>query len=78
MAGQDWMDQGDEHRKQIVKFIREFTRSERIAPTHREIADGVGLYKNSVQYHLKILADQGKIQYSPGKARSVRVVTRAR
>ena len=76
MAGQDWMDQGALRRKQIVKFIREFTREEKIAPTQQEIADALGLYKNSVQYHLAILSKEGLVTSTPGKARSIRVVSK--
>ena len=76
MAGQDWMDQGTLRRKQIVKFIRDFTKTERMAPTQQEIADALGIYKNSVQYHLAVLDKEGRVVSTPGKARSIRVVSK--
>jgi SOS-response transcriptional repressor LexA len=76
VAGQDWMDQGTLRRKQIVKFIKDFTRTEKFAPTQQEIADALGLYKNSVQYHLAILGKEGVVTSTPGKARSIRVVSK--
>lgn len=76
MAGQDWMNQGDERRRDIVRFIRAFTKKNDYAPTQREIAEAVGLYKNGVAYHLDVLEKQGKIKTTPGKARSIRVVAK--
>ena len=76
MAGQDWMDQGDERRRDIVRFIKSFTKRNSYAPTQREIAEAVGLYKNGVAYHLDVLEKQGKIKTTPHKARSIRVVSK--
>jgi SOS-response transcriptional repressor LexA len=67
--------QGIETRKQIVRFIRDYWRKNKTAPSLTEISTGVGLASHSaVRTHLLELRNQGNVTWVQGKMRTVRVV----
>lgn len=67
--------QGVQTRKLIVRFIREYWRKNKTAPSLTEISAGVGLASHSaVRTHLMELREQKVITWVPGKMRTVRVV----
>lgn len=58
----------------ILEFITASLRRENVCPSFQEIADGVGLGTvSTVNYHLKILEQQGYITRPHGHARSIQV-----
>jgi len=63
--------QGDATRKKILDYLKQHV--ELIAPvSYAEIAEGTGLLStNTVEHHLKILQEQGKIKL--GGQRNIRV-----
>lgn len=70
-------ERGVKRRKQILKFIKEFTEDFGYAPTVREIADGVFLSSAStVQGHLEILRAQKKVAWEPKAYRTIRIVNK--
>ena len=61
-------------RKAILEYIERFTLDNGYAPSVREIGEAVGLRSPStVHSHLKILEDNGYLQKSKGKTRTVSV-----
>ena len=61
-------------RKAILDYIEQFTLENGYAPSVREIGEAVGLRSPStVHSHLKILEDNGYLQKSKGKTRTVSV-----
>ena len=61
-------------RKAILDYIEQFTLENGYAPSVREIGEAVGLRSPStVQSHLKMLEDNGYLQKSKGKTRTVSV-----
>ena len=61
-------------RKAILEYIERFTLDNGYAPSVREIGEAVGLRSPStVHSHLKILEDNGYLQMSRGKTRTVSV-----
>lgn len=61
-------------RKAILDYIENFTLENGYAPSVREIGEAVGLRSPStVHSHLKILEDNGYLQKSKGKTRTVSV-----
>ena len=61
-------------RKAILDYIEQFTLENGYAPSVREIGEAVGLRSPStVHSHLKILEDNGYLQKSKGKSRTVAV-----
>lgn len=74
MAGQRLLQQGEQRRKDIVKFIGEFRRAHghNIGPTIQEIAQGVGLGSaNATRHHLLRLKDEGTITMDTKVGRSI-------
>ena len=58
--------------EEIFGFIRDYIRSEGIAPSVREICDGVGIRSTStVHRYLHRLREEGKIRMIDGKNRSI-------
>lgn len=61
---------GERMRDKIYNFVDARQRGGFSPPTVREIMEEVGLSTTSaVAYHLKILADEGRLDRDPGKAR---------
>ena len=64
-----------EQAEAIVASISGYWADHGYAPTVREIRDGCGISSNSVTaYHLGILQGMRKVQWAPGRARTLRVV----
>ena len=58
--------------RQILAFIRDFSRDTGYPPSFREIGAHVGLKSPStVDHHLKKLRDLGVLHYEDGKSRSI-------
>lgn len=75
MAGAKLIAQGIERRRAIMRFIKDYLRKNGFAPSIEEIAEAVELSsKTAVRHHLEILVDEGAIQMTPGKYRSLRVM----
>jgi repressor LexA len=60
---------------QAFEFIRDYLHRHRLAPTHQEIGDALGLKSTNAIYKiLKALEQKGYIERPPHKARSLRLV----
>jgi repressor LexA len=64
-------EKGNERRRAIVRFARDFGRRAGYPPSLREIAEGVGLAVSSVSYHLSILERNGVLRRGPGQPRTI-------
>jgi len=62
---------GDRHRRQIRRFIQEFSRREGHPPSQREIADAVGLALSTVSYHVSVLQEEGSLRRGRGQPRTI-------
>lgn len=61
-------------RKQILDFVTNFILEKRYAPSVRDVAEGCGMSSSSVvQYHLKVLEQDGYIYRDRGISRSIRL-----
>ena len=61
--------------QQVLDWIRNHIRRERVPPTRTEIAHGLGLADaSSVAGHLKALARDGRIEIRPNKTRGIRIL----
>ena len=57
---------------EILEFIKDFIASENMAPSVREICDGVGIRSTStVHRYLHRLVEEGRIHMSTGKNRAI-------
>jgi repressor LexA len=62
--------------QQILDFIHKWQRAEGTTPTFQEIADQFGFRSlNAVTDHLRALRRKGVLDFPPGKARSLRVIS---
>ena len=50
---------GDWQRCGILRFVQEFVRREGYSPSHREVAEGLGLAVSTVSYHVALLGVRG-------------------
>lgn len=63
--------------QQIFQIIAEYIDQHGIPPTIREIQSAGDISSTSVvDYHLKVLAREGRINWTPGKSRSIEIVGR--
>lgn len=58
----------------ILDFIKQYTETEGIAPSLKEIASGCYISYGTVVRYLDILQAQGVIKRDANKARSVRII----
>ncbi len=66
-----------QRRQQILSFIRDFIERKGYPPTVRDILRSCHISSPAVvQYHLKVLADQGLIRREPGLRRSITLAGR--
>lgn len=56
-------------RKAVLEYISDHPGSSLM-----EISTGIGISRTPVAYHVRILAEQGAVVYTPGKHRSLKVV----
>lgn len=69
---------GTQVRKTLLVAIRSFIQQHGYSPSVRDLAKMVGLNSvGSVQPHLEQLRRDGKITWSPGIGRSIRIVGRS-
>jgi predicted transcriptional regulator len=61
----------------VLLFVLAYTSGNKIAPTHHEIAQGLGLKTISMHQYLGPLEAKGLIKRKPGKTRSVRLTQAA-
>ena len=62
---------GDQQRRRILEFAREFTRREGYSPSYREIGEKLGLGVSTVSYHVELLRQQGALDREPGRPRTI-------
>ncbi len=64
--------------QRIVDYVRRFTAAQGCAPSYAEIAEGCGLGSvGHVQYRVNRLIREGRLARTPGRARSLKVITPA-
>lgn len=63
-----------DRQSQIVEFIKDFTKREGFAPTISEMAEGIGVNPNAIQYQINRLDDAGVITRQACRSRTIRVV----
>src|ERR1044071_2364168 len=64
-----------ERQRDILQFIRDFSREKGVAPTHREICDRFGFSSYGTVYkHLSLLEKKGLIRRDWNQKRGVEVV----
>ena len=60
--------------REVLDFIRAFSRDRGFAPSHAEIAAGLGLRSvNAASQHVRLLVKKGALTRTPGVARSLRL-----
>lgn len=58
----------------VYNFIKQFIEENGYAPVYREIIKGTGIKcLDSINRYLYILKDQGRIDFIPEKARTIRI-----
>ena len=62
---------GDWHRREIRRFVQEFSRREGHPPSLREIAGAVGLAVSTVFYHLSVMQQEGALRRGRGQPRTI-------
>ena len=66
--------QYEENVEKTFKFIKQFIEENGYAPVYREIIKGTGIKcLDSINRYLYILKDQGRIDFIPEKARTIRI-----
>ena len=58
----------------VFEFVRAFIQVHGYSPTAQEIGDGIGRAKSVVHYHVKQLAEAGRLTWVRGKPRTLRVL----
>ncbi len=75
VSREDLIEQGEERRREILKFLRSYIAEKGWAPTIQEIAEAVGLLSpNSTRNHLLKLAEEGYIRLEAKQARAIALV----
>jgi repressor LexA len=59
-----------EKQQQVFHFIQSYLAREGIAPSVREIAEGLGKSPQAVQQHIESLRAKGYLQHQPSKSRA--------
>ena len=63
-----------ESQERVLNFIREYIEANQRPPTFTDIMNGVGIARNTAQYHVVVLEDKGWIETTPGIARSIKIL----
>jgi SOS-response transcriptional repressor LexA len=75
MAGARLIQQGERRRAQILRYIQRYHDEQGHAPSIAQIADAVGLASpGAVRRHLGLLKAEGKVTWTKGGHRSLRLV----
>ena len=62
--------------QKIIKFTKTYTKKNDISPTRREIMDALNIKSSdAIEYAIRRLEEDGKIQRSPGRARNLFVIS---
>jgi len=69
------IEQGILRRQSILNYIRSYHEEFGYPPSMAEIADENGIAKSAVRHHLYRLQNDGMLTMTPGKYRSIRVLT---
>jgi repressor LexA len=62
---------GDWHRREIRRFVQEFSQREGHPPSLREIAGAVELAVSTVFYHLSVMQQEGSLRRGRGQPRTI-------
>jgi repressor LexA len=66
---------GEAMRQRIIRGINDLTRQNNRPPTNRELGDYLGGKSTGhIDYHLRILREQGAISHDPKKSRGIRLL----
>jgi len=69
------MEAATPQQERIATFVEDYRRKHGSGPSHREIADEFGFNStNAVRSHIALMKKKGILDYTSGKARSLRVV----
>tara|TARA_E500000318_G_C3484377_1_gene181739 strand:- start:119 stop:334 length:216 start_codon:yes stop_codon:yes gene_type:complete len=60
--------------EKVLVFIKEYMRREKFAPSQVEIKEHFNKTLSAIQFHLKKLEDEKKIEWVRGKGRSIRLL----
>src|SRR5436305_14416005 len=75
MKGSGMRTSGERMRQRILDAIGELTTSNNRPPTNRELGQFLGGKSTGhIDYHLRILKEQGKIHHDPKKSRGISLV----
>ena len=64
-----------ERQRTVLDFIKDFVAGHGYPPTIREIGNHFGIQPNGVNCHLRALQKRGIIDWNPGFARTLRIVS---
>ncbi len=59
---------------EALKAIKNFIRDEGYSPTYRELGERLGVTAQSVKHHAHELKRRGAIDFTPGRAGTIRVL----
>jgi repressor LexA len=59
-----------EKQQEVFRFIQSYLSSQGIAPSVREIAEGLGKSPQAIQQHIESLRGKGYLQHQPSKSRA--------
>lgn len=63
---------GNEQKTRIINFIAAYRSANHgLSPAFREMADGLGISRTTVEHHVKSLIRDGQIVRGPGSHRSL-------
>lgn len=72
------MAQGIDRRRAILRYVKAYWKKNGYAPSLDDIAGSVELSRNATKHHLDKLIDEGYMERTPGRYRSLRVISDAR
>lgn len=64
---------GERQRTKALHFIRQHIKKKGYPPTHAEVAQHLGVTRQAVASHLRVLEEQGYIVITQGVARGIRI-----
>jgi SOS-response transcriptional repressor LexA len=69
------IEQGVHRRESILAYIKAYHEAHGYPPSMGEIAEEEGIAKSAIRHHLYRLQRDGLVTMTPGKYRSLRVMT---
>ena len=64
-----------ERQQEILEIVKQLIEEKGYCPTHFEISDVADIKMSGVQRHLKALEHKGYISMSPGRSRSIVILS---